>query len=253
MNKESMEQLKSSHDPEAISQRLHTAPKHSYLRDFIYGAVDGVVTTFAVVSGVAGAELSSRIVIILGLSNLIADGFSMAVSNYLGTRAEEQQRERVRKMEEEHIRKVPEGEREEIRQIFAAKGFSGAELERIVLTITSNPRLWVETMLREEHGLPLEGPSPWRAALSTWTAFILVGALPLLPFFWMAFFPSSSAGETFRISTLTTGGAFFVVGAFKARFVGQRWWFSGFETLLAGATAAALAYGVGVLLKGLIP
>ena len=80
--------LKTTHTPDAVKNRLASRPPESYLRDFIYGGVDGIITTFAVVSGVAGASLASGVVIILGAANLVADGFSMAVSNYLGTRAE---------------------------------------------------------------------------------------------------------------------------------------------------------------------
>lgn len=72
----------------AIRERLSQPPKRSHLRDFIYGGIDGAVTTFAVVAGVAGAGLSATVVIILGVANLIANGFSMAVSNYAATRAE---------------------------------------------------------------------------------------------------------------------------------------------------------------------
>ncbi len=113
------------HSPVAIRERLSRPPKQSHLRDFIYGGIDGAVTTFAVVAGVAGAGLSASVVIILGVANLIADGFSMAVSNYAATRAELQKRALARAEEEQEIRDIPEGEREEIRQIFSLKGFSG--------------------------------------------------------------------------------------------------------------------------------
>ena len=113
--------LEHSRAPEAIARRLKAKPTHSYLRDFVYGAIDGIVTTFAVVAGVAGARLSTAIVVILGLANLVADGFSMAVGNFLATQAERQLKDKARAMEQKHIETVPEGEKEEIRQIFSGK------------------------------------------------------------------------------------------------------------------------------------
>ncbi len=239
-----------AHTPKAIRDRLSVQPRQSYLRDFIYGAIDGAVTTFAIVAGVAGAGLSPGIVLILGVANLIADGFSMAVSNYLGTRADDQLLEHARRTEHRHIEIFPEGEREEIRQIFAAKGFEGDELERIVKVITSDREQWVDTMLREELGLSIESRSPWKAGLMTLLAFILVGALPLLVYFY-DYFAATTISQPFFYSAVLTGVAFFIVGALKSRFVNESWYRAGLETLGVGSIAAVLAYVIGVALRGL--
>ncbi|REJ93197.1 MAG: hypothetical protein DWQ34_04800 [Planctomycetota bacterium] len=246
-----LESLKAGHTPAAIAARLDRGREPSYLRDFVYGAIDGTITTFAVVSGVAGAGLSANVILILGVANLLADGFSMAASNFLGTRAEEQQREKTRRMEERHIAEVPDGEREEVRQVFARQGFEGEQLEHIVDVITADRERWVETMIKEEHGLPLAGPAPLRAALATLLAFILIGAVPLLPFLF-GIVTGRAVSGAFVWSTALTLVAFFAVGAAKSRFVQQRWVTAGLETLAIGGLAAAIAYVCGVILGSIV-
>jgi VIT1/CCC1 family predicted Fe2+/Mn2+ transporter len=242
-----LDQLRAEHTRRAVEARL-ASDTQSYLRDFVYGAIDGIVTTFAVVAGVAGAGLEDRVVIILGTANLLADGFSMAMSNLLGSRAEQQQRARARLDEERHIRLLPEGEREEIRQIFAAKGLEGSTLEAVVDTITSNRELWLDTMIIEEYGFPPVERSPVRAAATTFLAFVALGALPLLVF--AARSPLGVDIEApFAWSAAFTAAAFFAVGTFKARFVDQAWWKAGLETLVLGGAAAVLAYLVGIALQ----
>jgi len=242
---------RADHTPEAIRERLGQGVRHTYLRDFVYGAVDGAVTTFAIVAGVAGARMSTGVVVILGVANLLADGFSMAVGNFLGTRAERQHHGHLREIELEHIARYPDGEREEIRQIFAAKGFKGGELESAVEIITSDAQRWVDMMLTEELGVTLNGPHPVRAALATFSAFVVAGSLPLGAFLVRLFLPGiDSMGDPFMLSAAVTLAAFFAVGAAKGRFVAQSWWLSGLETLAIGGVAAGLAYGVGALLRG---
>jgi VIT1/CCC1 family predicted Fe2+/Mn2+ transporter len=214
------------------------------LRDWIYGGIDGSVTTFAVVSGVVGARLSPWIILVMGFANLIADGFSMAAGNFLGTKAEHEDLKRLEATEYRHIEQAPEGEHEEVRQIFRGKGFDGEDLTRLVELITSDRTRWVKTMLTEEYGLPPEVRSPWLAALSTFSAFLVCGLVPLLPYVF-------SVNDPLAISVLMTAAVFFTIGSVKSRWSTTRWWRSGLSTLAVGALAAGLAYAVGLLLNQL--
>ncbi len=121
--------------------RLRAKPPVYYLKEWVYGGVDGVVTTFAIAAGVVGTSLSPTIVLILGVANLIGDGFSMAAGCYSATKTDNDNYDRLYEVEEAHIEKYPEGEHEEIRQIYAAKGFKGDDLEMVVKTITSDRKL----------------------------------------------------------------------------------------------------------------
>jgi VIT1/CCC1 family predicted Fe2+/Mn2+ transporter len=237
--------MEHEHSRQAIARRLSAAPRVSYLRDWVYGGIDGAVTTFAIVAGVVGAELSSGVVLILGLANVVADGFSMAASNYAGTKTEVEEKAQLRKVEERHIETVPDGEREEIRQIFRGKGFHGPDLERAVDVITADTKRWVDTMLSEEYGLPKVVRSPLKAAASTFAAFMLCGMVPLLPFV-------IGAPASFELSNVMTGLDFYLNGSGKSRWSPVSWWRSGCETLAIGMGAAALAYVIGHALRSLV-
>src|SRR5271167_2039349 len=175
-------ELEHSHTSEGIRERLARDPGISYLRDWIYGGIDGVVTTFAVVAGVVGADLPSKVVLVLGLANLVADGFAMAAGNYSRTQADRDDYDRLLAVERRHIAIVPDGEREEIRQIFGGKGFSGDQLERIVDVITADESRWAKTMVVEEYGLAPTPRLPMVAALNTFAAFLLCGLVPLVTY-----------------------------------------------------------------------
>jgi len=237
--------LEEMHRPEAIRRRLQGQRRHSYLGDAVLGGIDGCVTTFAVVAGAVGGGFSSLVVVVLGFANLLADGFSMAISNYQGTKSQRELVEAARREEERHIARYPEGEREEIRQIYAGKGFEGEVLDAIVEGITQDRRLWVDTMLTEELGLQLDGPRPLRSGLATFGAFLIVGIVPLFPFL----FEGHSLEATFLFSSIAAAGAFFCVGLFKGLVLGRSAVKAGFETLLTGGGAAVLAYVVGVWLR----
>jgi VIT1/CCC1 family predicted Fe2+/Mn2+ transporter len=226
------------HSPQEIASRLAAGQPHSHLKDMIYGGIDGAVTTFAIVAGVEGAGLSHTIIVALGLANIIADGFSMAASNYSGTKAELDDRKRIVHIEERHIAEHPEGEKEELRQILELRGLSGDVLEQATQAIALRKDKWLGLMLTDEYGLARDDPEPLRAALATFAAFLMAGAIPLLPFV-------LDMENAFLISVFATLLTFFLIGAGKSRWSLAKWWRSGGETLLIGALAALLAYTVG--------
>lgn len=240
-----MPTLEHSHAPGAIAKRLRRGPSVSYLRDWVYGGIDGTVTTFAIMAGVVGASLSAGVVIILGIANLLADGFSMAAANYTGTKAEHDEYEQLRRMEARHIALVPEGEREEVRQIFEAKGFEGEALDSAVEVITEQRERWIDTMMAEEHGMPPTLRSPLKAASMTFLAFVSCGAVPLIPY--ALLLPSPELP-----SAIMAGATFFAIGSLRSHWSPKAWWHAGLETLIIGMLAAGVAYFVGGLLKGFI-
>lgn len=237
--------LEHDHSTQAIQARLSAPAKVNYIRDWVYGGIDGAVTTFAIVAGVVGANLSTGIILILGLANLLADGLSMAAGNYSGTKTQGDDLNRIREIERRHIKLVPEGERAEIREIMRNKGLSGESLEQAVAAITSDEDLWIQTMLVEEYGLTPTPPSPITAALSTFFAFLICGAVPLLPFVF-------GVPEAFTVSTVMTAFVFFLIGSAKSRWSLASWWRSGLETLGIGLAAAGVAYLIGYWLKAIV-
>ncbi len=236
-------QLEHSHARAAIAKRLADGARPNYLRDFVYGGIDGAITTFAIVAGVVGAALSANVILILGLANLLADGFSMAAANYSGTKTVTDEFDKASEIEAKHISLAPDGEREEVRQILQQKGLQGEALEEAVSAISADKNRWIQFMLQEEYGFSLSRPSPFKAGAATFAAFIVCGAVPLLPF-------TLGLEASFSISIAMTGLVFFLIGASKSIWSLSPWWRSGAETLLIGGAAAAMAYGVGYLLRG---
>lgn len=244
----SREKLLNDHQPTSVHQRLAKPTKASTLPDAVLGGIDGCVTTFAVVAGAFGAGFSSQVALVLGMANLLADGFSMAVSNYEAGEAQLAQIASAERTEREHITLVPDGEREEIRQLFRAKGFEGALLEDVVDTLSSNKEVWIKTMLREEYGLSTEGLSPLRAAITTFVSFMVVGTVPLIPYL----LPGLETIQQFLASLGLAALVFLGIGMLKSAVYRQPVWRSGVRTLLIGTAAAGLAFATGYLVEGLM-
>jgi VIT1/CCC1 family predicted Fe2+/Mn2+ transporter len=218
-----------------------------YLREFVYGGIDGAVTTFAVVAGGFGANLDAGILIILGLANLLADGFSMSVGAYLSAKSERDNYAKHEKIEYWEIENLPEIEREEIAEIYKQKGFKGELLDKIVNHICSDKDLWVAEMMKDELGMMRDSKSPFKIGLATLISFILVGFIPLMVYLWDFFFPTEL--NIFLWTSILTGLAFLIVGWLKGIVNQTSKLRSISETVALGLLAAVVAYYVGDILE----
>lgn len=218
-----------------------------YLREFVYGGIDGAVTTFAVVAGGFGANLDPGILIILGFANLLADGFSMSVGAFLSAKSEQDNFTKHEKIEYWEIENLPDVEREEIADIYRAKGFKGELLEKVVDQICSNKDLWVAEMMKDELNMMRDGKSPFKIGLATLISFILVGFIPLMVYLWDFFFPTEL--NIFLWTSILTGVAFLIVGWLKGVVNQTAALRSISETVALGLLAAVVAYYVGDILE----
>lgn len=216
-----------------------------YIKDIVYGGHDGIITTFAVVAGSAGADLSHSVVIILGVANLLADGISMGVGAFLSQKAEWDNSERLRKEELQEILDDPDVEREEVREAYRAKGFSGDDLERVVAVLTREPAIWAETMMREEHGVCSgDRHSAALDGLFTFAGFLIFGIVPLLPYVF------GWSGNRFQSAIIATVVALLLLGITRSYVTRERLIRGIVEILILGTLTATVAYLVGVTLQG---
>lgn len=226
--------------------------KHSkalvYIKDIVYGATDGIITTFAIVAGSAGSGLSNKVVLVLGVANLLADGFSMAASNYLGTTSENSLFQEEQKREIEEVETVPNKEKQEVKKVLSDFGFEAEDSEKLTDLISANKKFWVDFMMRYELDLnvPVAGSAFWGAAL-TFLSFVFAGSLPLAPFLLFKIGP-----HTFAYSVIATGVSLFGVGAARYFLTKVNWFLSGLEMLLIGGVAAVVAYFVGYFISVIV-
>lgn len=220
-----------------------------FLKDSVYAANDGIVTTFAVVAGVVGASLDPFIILILGFANLVADGFSMATGNYLGTKSESDHYNHERAKREHVYANLIEESKQEVRDILQSKGYDQNDIEAFTDLIVKNKSFCLDFVLSEKiNGASSSTGSAISGAIVTFVAFMIAGFVPLLPFI---FLKDIDVQNVFFITSLFTAGALFFIGAARTFFYDKSWWMGGLEMFLAGGTAAALSYIIGAALRSL--
>lgn len=220
-----------------------------YIKDIIYGANDGIVTTFAVVAGVMGGGLSEMIIVLIGVASLFADAFSMAVSNFLGSKSEAEFYEKERKIEEWELEHKREHEFGETDEFLKKKGYSDEDSAVLTALISKNKEFWLDIMMHEELDLVRSrSMSSKISAFATFISFVAAGFVPLIPFFiWQG-----NREMLFALAILFTAFSLFFVGSARTHFTGKNWAQAGFEMLFVGGIAAVIAYTTGVAVKGLI-
>ena len=218
-------------------------PSRSNIRDTILGFQDGVVNTLGLVLGVASAINSAKIVIISGLVTTFAESISMAAVAYTSTKAAHDFYISQLEREKKEIREMPHMEVQEIRQIYHKKGFRGKQLEAIVKKITSNKKLWLETMMVEELRLsPEDYENPLRSTFVVGMSAVIGSLIPVLPFFFL------TVKSGMIIALILSIIMLFAVGAIKANVTIGDWKKSGLEMAVVGTLAALAGYVVGSLL-----
>lgn len=241
-----------SHDETHLHWSVNFFGKWSkYLPEFVYGGIDGVVTTFAVVAGATGAQLDLSVVLILWFANLFADGFSMSVWAYLSSKSEHDNYKKALAIEYREVDHLPEKEREEIRDIYAAKWFEGSLLEQVVNTITADKDRWVDVMMKEE----LEMSKPDKSPLMTWSmtllAFVIMGFVPLFSYV-ISYIGHMVESQLFVVSLALTATAFIFIGWMKSYVTHSSRRKTIAETLILWTLAATVAYYVGFVLEKII-
>jgi VIT1/CCC1 family predicted Fe2+/Mn2+ transporter len=241
-----------AHRHKAITQAQeeHGGAASQYLGEMVYGGLDGIITTFAVVSGVAGAQLGTSVILILGLANLLADGFSMATGAYLSSKSEQEFYRKEWEREAWEVEHFPDGERAELYEIYRQRDYTEQEARQMVEIQSREPERWIKAMMIDELEMMADERNPLKNGLATFISFVIAGTVPLLVYLLGLFMPIPSSIQ-FSASLILSGLALFGLGAAKVLVTRLNPFRSGIEMLVVGGLAAGVAYVVGALLKGL--
>jgi vacuolar iron transporter family protein len=225
------------------TEQIHAAGGPS-VRDVILGLNDGLVASFAVTSGVAGAFTSPTVVVIAGLSEMLGGAVSMGLAAFASARAQFEFYQSEVERERQEIERWPDRERDEIRGIYRSKGFGSGLLDDIVTHITADRERWANVMMREELGFGADiADPPLRSGITVGLSYLVGAAMPVLPYL----FVQPHLG--IYISAGTTISALFVIGAAKTLITSRSWWRSGLESMAIGIAAGIVTYSAGLLLS----
>ncbi|HEX5351292.1 MAG TPA: VIT1/CCC1 transporter family protein [Trichococcus sp.] len=221
-----------------------------YIKSIVYGGLDGIVTTFAVVSGVAGASLAMKVVIILGFSNLLADGFSMAVGDYLSSKSENEYNLGLKKQKSREVVENIDDEIESLVNAYENQGMSTKDAQSIAYTLAKYETSFVDQRITNGHGSDEVQEGPLKNAVVTFFSFFIFGMTPLLVYVLSMFVPVLN-DNVFLVASVLTGVTLFLLGALKSLITQSNWLRSGLEMFIIGGLAAVSAYLIGYILGGI--
>jgi len=228
-----------------------------FLKPIIFGGLDGILTSFAIVAGAAGGGLSPEVVMILGFSNIFADALSMGVGEFLSSKANNEWILSERKREEWEMQNYPEGEVQEMIDIYKQKGMEHDDAKVVIETMAKYKDFFVDIMMAQE--LELQVPDEdhvqesIREGVVMFLSFATFGAMPLLGYVIIpAAFPGLGNDSLFTAACVVTGFVLFFLGSVKSKFANMNWFLSGLETLLLGGVCATVAFSIGFYVNGLV-
>jgi VIT1/CCC1 family predicted Fe2+/Mn2+ transporter len=212
-----------------------------WLRPAVFGAMDGLVSNFALIAGVAGGQAAQKVVVLAGLAGLAAGAFSMAAGEYISVASQAELAAAEIAIERRELITNPKAEQSELAGVFEARGVDPELAAEVARQLSRDPEEALEIHAREELGLdPGNLPSPVVAAVSSFASFAIGALLPVLPYV-------LGADSLWPAAVLAAVGLF-TAGAIVSRVTARPWWYSGLRQLLLGGAAAVITYGVGSLI-----
>lgn len=209
-----------------------------WLRPAVFGAMDGLVSNFALIAGVAGGTADTKIISLAGVAGLAAGAFSMAGGEYVSVASQSEMAQAEIDIERRELERNPQAEEEELAQLYVQRGVDLETAREVARQISSNPESALEVHARAELGIdPHDLPSPILAAVYSFLSFSVGALIPLLPYL--------LGVRGLWVSAIVSMVALFAAGAVVSRVTARTWWFSGLRQLVVGAVAAALTWGLG--------
>jgi VIT1/CCC1 family predicted Fe2+/Mn2+ transporter len=238
-------------------KKVGAAPeKHTkgaeHIKSGVFGAIDGIITTFSVVSGAVGGSLGSNVILILGFSNLVSDGLSMGLGDFISSQAEYDYAKAEMRREKWEFENYSQGEKDEMVEIYRDKGLSKEDATELVEVLAKNKNNFIDTMMVEELGMlpPSPDESPAMGGLVTFLAFLIFGIIPLLPYVIGEAIAKGTQvpannNALFGIAIGLVAVALFTLGAVTSKFTIHTWYKAGMYMLIVGAVAAGSSYLIG--------